>query len=227
MQRDARHGFLRRMQDKLRIEAARTEAQRDALTGLFNRRRLEAVFARLAAQSSKLHAAVLMIDVDHFKQFNDQNGHLSGDVCLRRIADLLLGAIRKEHDLVVRFGGEEFLILLPGTKAADASRVADRIRTEIEALGILHADGTKPVTVSIGVAVGEISAGSPESLIAGADAALYSAKQAGRNRVWPPPLPAPAEGLAEGLEGDQREGVGNAFQDLQTLGDEMADVAVV
>ena len=226
MQRDARHGFLRHMQDKLRIEEARTEAERDALTGLFNRRRLEAVFARLATQTPKRPAAVLMIDVDHFKQFNDQNGHLAGDLCLRRIAELLPSLIRKEDDLVVRFGGEEFLVLLPATTAEDASRIAERIRAEVEALGILHADGGMRVTVSIGVTVDEITAGSPSGLIAGADAALYAAKQAGRNRVWPTPLTVPKD-LPESLEGDEREGIGHSLQDLQPFGDEVADVALV
>ena len=227
MQRDARHGFLRRMQDKLRIEEAKTEASRDALTGLFNRRRLEAVFAELATVSPELPVAVLMIDVDHFKQFNDQNGHLAGDLCLRAIADLLVGVARKDRDLVVRFGGEEFLVLLPATLADDALRIAERIRSEIEALGIRHADGKTGVTVSIGAMVDDMSAGSPKTLIAGADAALYAAKQAGRNRVWPPPLPYPAEDLSESLEGDESKGVGHALEHLQPLRDEVADVAVV
>ena len=227
MQRDARHGFLRHMQDKLRIEEARTEASRDALTGLFNRRRLDAAFAEMAAESPELPVAVLMIDVDHFKQFNDQNGHLAGDLCLRAIADLLLCLVRKDRDLVVRFGGEEFLVLLPSTSPDDALRVAERIRVEIEALGIRHADGKTVVTVSIGAIVDDMRAGSPETLIAGADAALYAAKQAGRNRVWPPPLPYPAEDLSESLEGDEGEGVGHALENLQPLGDEVADVAVV
>ncbi|MCE7027640.1 GGDEF domain-containing protein [Jiella avicenniae] len=227
IQRDARHGFLRRMQDKLRIEEAKTEASRDALTGLFNRRRLEAVFAELALGSSSSTIAILMIDVDHFKQFNDQNGHLAGDLCLREIADLLVRLTRRDRDLVVRFGGEEFLVLLRSTSPDDALRIAERIRMEIEGLGMRHADGETAITVSIGAMVDDVRTVSPETLIAAADAALYAAKQAGRNRVWPPPPPDPAGDLSESLEGNEREGVGHPLQNLKPFRNEVADVAIV
>ena len=130
-----------------------------------------------------------MIDVDQFKRFNDENGHLAGDVCLRRIAEVLTQIFDGKDDLVVRFGGEEFLVLLTGIEQPHAVRLAERIRTEIEALGIVHADGTTHVTVSIGVTAGAICQGVQNALISGADAALYAAKQAGRNRVWPPTAP--------------------------------------
>ncbi|TFF25307.1 GGDEF domain-containing protein [Jiella endophytica] len=227
MQRDARHGFLRRMQDKFRIEQAQTAAERDALTGLFNRRRLTRVFDDLAGRPSGVQTAALMIDVDHFKRFNDENGHLSGDLCLKRIATLLLTLVRSDEDLVVRFGGEEFLVLMTRTGHLDALRIAERIRGEVEALGILHADGETCVTVSIGVTAGTLGSDIEDDLIAGADAALYDAKQAGRNRVWPRPLAATRKALAKGLEGNEGEGVRNTVENLQPFGDEMADVAVV
>lgn len=186
MQRDSRHGYLRRMQDRLRIEAAQTAAERDVLTGLYNRRRLARAFDQLVDGSTSRTVALLMIDVDQFKRFNDENGHLAGDVCLRRIAEVLTQIFEGNDDLVVRFGGEEFLVLLTGIEQPHAVRLAERIRTEIEALGIVHADGTTHVTVSIGVTAGAICQGVQNALISGADAALYAAKQAGRNRVWPP-----------------------------------------
>ncbi|MBO0903994.1 GGDEF domain-containing protein [Jiella sonneratiae] len=227
MQRDARHSFLRRLQDRLRIEQAKTEAERDALTGLYNRRRLDALFQELAEKSPELPLAVLMIDVDHFKRFNDENGHLAGDMCLQQVADLLVRLVRRDCDLVVRFGGEEFLVLLTAALPDDALRIAERIRGEIEALGILHADGVTPVTASIGAMADTLLSSAPEDLLAGADAALYVAKTAGRNRVWPPDTPLDEPASAEGLEGDKRKGVRHAVENLQAFGDEMPDVAVV
>ncbi|MBO0663574.1 diguanylate cyclase [Jiella sp. MQZ9-1] len=185
MQRDARHGFLRRLQEQLRFESAQTAAERDALTGLYNRRRLDTAFARICNAETDEFAAILMIDVDHFKRFNDENGHLTGDQCLRRVARVLLDAVRSKDDLVIRFGGEEFLILLPATSLAEALMIAERIRCEVEQLTILHADGATRVTVSIGAMASRLRPGMQDSLIADADRALYEAKQAGRNRVWP------------------------------------------
>ncbi|MBP0616192.1 GGDEF domain-containing protein [Jiella mangrovi] len=227
MQRDARHGFLRAMQDKLRVDQAQTEAELDVLTGLYNRRRLDAVFGDLEATTSHLPVAVLMVDVDHFKRFNDENGHLAGDACLKRVANALLGKVRKDQDLVVRFGGEEFLVFLVNMLPENALMIGEELRAEIEALRIFHADGKTPITVSIGVMSDRISRGAQESLIAGADAALYSAKQAGRNQIWPPCAERRSDELAEGLESDEREGVRDAIKNLQALGDKMANVAVV
>jgi diguanylate cyclase (GGDEF)-like protein len=128
--------------------------------------------------------ALLMIDVDHIKLFNDRYGHVEGDVCLRRVGKLLEDA-KGSHDLPARYGGEEFTLLMPGASLDQALAVAERLRRTVEELNIKHADCPNGrVTVSIGVA-----AMSPErernsgALIEAADAGLYSAKRRGRNCV--------------------------------------------
>ena len=191
MERDARHSFLRRLQDSLRRSEAEIEASRDPLTGLFNRRRLEEKVEELWGQSDDQVSpiATLMIDIDHFKAFNDRHGHLVGDLCLKRVANVVAELARID-DLAIRFGGEEFLLLLPRTSLSNAIRIADRLRRAIEALAIPHETlgGSKVVTASFGVMAGAISAHTAEELIRGADDALYAAKRDGRNRVWPPLL---------------------------------------
>jgi diguanylate cyclase (GGDEF)-like protein len=130
--------------------------------------------------------ALVLLDVDHFKAFNDRHGHPAGDACLRRVATLLAGAARRPTDLVARIGGEEFAVLLPHQDATDAEAVAQRCITMLDHAGIAH--GASPVaahvTCSAGVAdaAGLGEAADPAQLLAAADAALYRAKQAGRHR---------------------------------------------
>ncbi len=169
----------------LRLEALATT---DALTGLANRRvlqeRLEREIQRAARSRKEL--ALVMIDVDHFKRYNDNLGHLAGDDCLRQVAAALRTAASRPADLVARYGGEEFAILLPETPAAQAAVIADTVRQTILKLGLPHPSSpTAPyVTISAGVAGVLPAAGSePAELIAAADAALYLAKQGGRNRA--------------------------------------------
>jgi diguanylate cyclase (GGDEF)-like protein len=128
-----------------------------------------------------------MIDFDHFKLFNDRYGHAGGDICLKRIAACVNAELRSGEDLAVRYGGEELLVLLPGTEASEVMRIAERIRCLIEALGIAHeaVGANNVVTVSCGVAAAPPSTVSALELIAAADAALYAAKRNGRNQVWP------------------------------------------
>jgi len=130
-----------------------------------------------------------MIDIDHFKRLNDRYGHGTGDLCLKRLAALLLAELRKTDDLAVRYGGEEFLLLLPGLNMVDAIRLADRIRKSIESAAIPNeGSGMRGVvTASFGVAASSTSDLSSVELIAAADQALYAAKSKGRNQVWPPP----------------------------------------
>lgn len=190
MEQDIRFGFLRRLQDQLRREAAEKISKQDALTGLANRRMLDEVVTGLWADGARDHilAAVVMIDVDHFKPFNDRYGHAAGDKCLVRVAGLIAGQLKSQQDLAFRFGGEEFLLLLPGTEMSDAARIAERLRLEIENVAIPHEDlGPRGVvTASFGVAAGPVSAHSFAELLSAADAALYAAKGNGRNQVWPP-----------------------------------------
>jgi diguanylate cyclase (GGDEF)-like protein len=150
----------------------------DPLTGVFNRRGLDLV---LPAESEG-EVSVAMCDLDRFKSINDQFGHAAGDEVLRRVARLLATVIRS-GDGVIRWGGEEFLLVLPGVELGRARRVVERARSWVENEAIeLQPEHLVPVTISVGVA--QRRAGEPrETLIARADEALYAAKNAGRNRV--------------------------------------------
>lgn len=168
-----------------RQAASAQHARLDSLTGLFNRRWLDENLPDLVQQH---HAQVqpltlLMFDIDRFKSFNDTFGHLSGDQALIAVARTLQSHIRN-GDQVARFGGEEFVLILPLTATTDASHIAGRLRHAIRRTLIIGHEGTSlpGVTVSIGLA--ECVPGEPtESLLARADAALYQAKQSGRNRL--------------------------------------------
>ena len=160
-------------------------ATTDPLTGCLNRRalteRLEAELDRVRRYG--LATSILMIDLDRFKQINDRWGHLVGDSVLRQVGDVLRREVRSV-DSVARYGGEEFVVVLPETAAEGALTFAERIRARIEAHDFAEAGDPVLVTVSIGVAgVGPSESGDPESLIALADAALYRAKNGGRNQV--------------------------------------------
>jgi diguanylate cyclase (GGDEF)-like protein len=167
--------------------SASDRANRDGLTGLNNRRRLNETlnieWKRARRQAGVL--SFLMIDVDAFKQYNDTYGHLRGDECLRRIASVLLSSVNRPGDMVARYGGEEFCALLPATDAQGAVFIAHQIGAAIRADRIAHAGSANGiVTVSIGVATCRPNVGTRfEDLIDAADQALYRAKDAGRNRV--------------------------------------------
>jgi diguanylate cyclase (GGDEF)-like protein len=162
----------------------------DGLTGLANRRRFDEVLAAECARAARLQQplAVIMLDVDHFKKFNDHYGHQAGDACLVRVAHALAAGTRRAGDLTARYGGEEFSIVLPNTGLEEARHIGDALRAAIEALEIAHAGAPAgQVTISVGVA-GRIAqpgqgAADPDALMRAADAALYRAKDAGRNRV--------------------------------------------
>ncbi len=187
----------RDLEEKVRLRTLELEAANrkledlsstDALTGLANRRRFDAVWElewqRALRQGFAL--AVAMIDVDHFKDYNDHYGHQAGDDCLRRLAQVLAAASQRSGELAARYGGEEFVIVLPGVNAEDAMANAERIRSAVQALNIVNAVDIPAgmLTVSIGVACRVPTAhDSPASLLRAADAALYEAKHQGRNRV--------------------------------------------
>jgi diguanylate cyclase (GGDEF)-like protein/PAS domain S-box-containing protein len=166
-------------------EALRTQSVRDALTGLYNRRYLEEVLDReiRRAGRSGLSMGILMIDLDHFKRFNDTYGHDAGDAVLRETAAFLLKSVRAE-DFVCRFGGEEFVVILP-TADMDGSQVrAEKLRSGMRELAILYqGKSLGMVTISVGVAAFSEHGASPKELMAAADAALYQAKRGGRDRV--------------------------------------------
>ena len=173
----------------LRAEAGRQRAEQlattDALTGLLNRRRFTALgeLELRRARRSGHSVAMLLLDIDHFKSVNDTHGHAAGDTVLTSVAECCSERLRP-YDTLSRLGGEEFAILLGGVAEASALQVAERVRAGVEALAISLADGAvvRP-TVSVGVAVGQGDALSLDSLLDGADRAMYAAKQGGRNRV--------------------------------------------
>lgn len=151
----------------------------DPLTGLANRRRLDADLQALTTGTGAVdRVAFLMVDIDHFKQFNDEYGHPTGDELLRRVARTIAAAVRAV-DVVYRYGGEEFSVLLPDATAEEAQLVAERVRSSVAAAPVPAGGG---VTVSVGLAASDRN-GTGLDLLAAADAALYDAKHAGRNRV--------------------------------------------
>jgi diguanylate cyclase (GGDEF)-like protein len=174
------------LQRSVRHTRLLNEARADSKTGLLNsatwEREAVAEVARAVRTSSPL--AVALLDLDRFKQINDTYGHLIGDEVLRQIADTMTGVLR-EYDVAGRFGGEEFVMLLPQTRAPDAFKIADRVRARIARQPIVTISGEQvEVTVSIGVAA--LDAGSSRELtdlLAAADAALYRAKASGRDQV--------------------------------------------
>ncbi|MDN0081276.1 GGDEF domain-containing protein [Crenobacter sp. SG2305] len=155
-------------------------AERDALTGLYNRRALLGLAERQVGQQALL--AVLMIDLDHFKTINDRYGHAGGDAALRQFAERLSQCCRR-GDLIGRYGGEEFCVVLPGTSVSEAQRVAERLRTAVAAEPVAFGEHRIALTVSIGLACLRPDLDRLEPLLAAADAALYQAKRGGRNRV--------------------------------------------
>ncbi len=165
-----------------------TQANQDGLTALSNRRcfdqMLEIEWNR--ARRDKRSLALLMIDVDHFKKYNDCYGHLAGDDCLRQIAQQLLGVINRPGDVAARYGGEEFVVMLPNTDAAGARLVGERLLLNLSAASITHADNQPLglVTLSIGISATVPGPGASTSALAlAADKALYEAKESGRNKV--------------------------------------------
>lgn len=180
--------LMSRMQHALEQARARYAhlSATDPLTGIANRRRFDEFFAAEWSrhQRTRRPLALILLDVDHFKQYNDRYGHPAGDAILRRIAAHLAGMARRPGDLVARYGGEEFVIVAADTPLRGAVKLAEQLRTSIAALGIPH-DGmpTGHLTVSLGVAVMDALPLSQEALLGQADHALYQAKARGRNQV--------------------------------------------
>ena len=182
---------LARVRSQLRIQQ-RTSllldlVRRDPLTQLANRRRFEEALAKECrrAERNGSSLSVLFVDVDYFKAYNDTWGHSMGDECLRRVATALKNTLRRGGDLVARWGGEEFVAVLPDTEQQGANVVAERCRSATEALKLPNAgSAVEPhITISVGVITARGSALSVDELVRAADRALYRAKEGGRNQV--------------------------------------------
>jgi diguanylate cyclase (GGDEF)-like protein/PAS domain S-box-containing protein len=166
-------------------EALRTQSVRDALTGLYNRRYLEETLEREMRRAARATQSlgILMIDLDHFKKFNDTYGHDAGDAVLRETGASLSKGIRAE-DFVCRFGGEEFVVILPTADPETSRARAERLRTKLRELTIMYqGKSLGMITISVGVAAFPAHGTSPRELMAAADAALYEAKRGGRDKV--------------------------------------------
>jgi two-component system cell cycle response regulator len=172
-------------QDRLRADLGRALelALTDSLTGLYNQRYLIRHLRGLLTASPEREVAVLMLDVDHFKQVNDEYGHAVGDRALRAIGETLRANTRV-FDSLARYGGEEFVVVLPGSNPDEAVAAAERLRAAVEGMTFAPVPGRLyRLTISIGVACGGSGTETPEALLREADVALYAAKRAGRNRV--------------------------------------------
>lgn len=172
---------------KRQSDAMRELTLTDALTGIANRRSFNDAFdnewRRCVRSGTPL--SVIMIDIDHFKNYNDAYGHQAGDHCLQQVANAMRHCAGRPPDMLARYGGEEFVVLLPNVEASGAETVAQRILLEVRRLAIPHRMSTVSdiVTVSIGAATQAPSeGGNPEMLIRTADSLLYEAKKSGRNR---------------------------------------------
>jgi len=181
-------------------ERLRTQSVRDHLTSLFNRRYMEETLERelRRAQRNSVPLSVIMVDVDHFKRFNDDHGHDAGDALLAELGRLLRGQVRVE-DVPCRVGGEEFAIVMPGAAAKDALRRAEELREAAHRLRIVHRGvSLGAVSISLGVAAYPEHASAPDALLHASDSALYRAKREGRDRVVVSDAiaPPPAESAA-------------------------------
>jgi diguanylate cyclase (GGDEF)-like protein len=166
----------------------RSQTFSDGLTGIANRRHFDVAMERehRRARRNGVPLSLLMIDIDHFKAYNDHYGHQKGDQCLIQVAAALAAMLKRSSDLMARYGGEEFAMILPDTDSTQAALMAESIRARAQELALPHAHGGDAgvVTVSIGVATRRADAQLDiEALIGAADRALYQAKRSGRNRV--------------------------------------------
>lgn len=180
LQRAVRHGYLA-------TQAMNESAHRDSLTGIHNRRMFDEHVARVWQQAARENVplGLLLIDLDHFKAFNDSHGHQGGDTCLAKVASLLPQVARRPLDLAARYGGEEFIVLLYDARREQVEEVCIQLHAALKHAAIPHeASATGEVTFSIGAACVTPQAGRhPEGLIQLADEALYAAKERGRNRT--------------------------------------------
>lgn len=189
-------GFMFDISERKRTEERVLSLQReleelsfkDGLTGVANRRMFDAVFERewSSARRTTLPLTVILLDIDFFKEYNDRYGHLAGDDCLRQVAGALAAAALRPRDFFARFGGEEFVMVLPETDAESALTVAERLRAIVLELGIAHEGSAVAPNVTVSLGIGTIVPApddDPQQFLGYVDKLLYKAKQTGRNRT--------------------------------------------
>jgi diguanylate cyclase (GGDEF)-like protein len=210
--READALFAQRLSEQLGLaranfrlrETLRFEAMQDSLTGLFNRRFLELSLKREFARAAReqTNVAVMMLDVDHFKRFNDVHGHDAGDIVLCQLGQVLTESCRAA-DLACRFGGEEFTMVMPGSTREAMTARAEHLLGRVRAMQVVsHGQLLSQITVSIGIAFFPEHGEETTKVIQAADQALYAAKRAGRNRVVVSgTIPASAAEVGEGAGG--------------------------
>ena len=177
-------GYAREKQQVVALETLSRQATHDPLTGLFNRRYLDQIlYGEIAhARQSNSLVGILMADVDHFKQINDRYGHKAGDLILQKLGELMKGCVRTA-DIVCRYGGEEFVIVMPGASEKTVDKCAEEIRSRFETLCILFQNHKIHATISLGAAIYPLHGSNVDEVFINADRAMYQAKQKGRNRV--------------------------------------------
>jgi diguanylate cyclase (GGDEF)-like protein len=196
-ERDDRLNWLLHLRERLLLQDLENANQQlqdasrsDMLTEVANRRHFDEHLAEVWEQVRRDggEVALMMIDVDHFKAYNDRYGHPAGDACLKAVASALRRRLRGPGDLIARYGGEEFIAVLGGTSLQTVHGAAERIRRGIEGLNILHATSSTHAVVTVSIGVATMTPSSPGAsttrLISAADEALYRAKEGGRNRVF-------------------------------------------
>ena len=192
MQRDERFAFLQRVREETLRRNAERQSLHDPLTRLGNRRSLQLAAEDLwsTARQDGRSVAVILVDIDNFKRFNDSQGHTRGDECLFEIGTLIAELVRETQDVAVRYGGEEFLVLAADVTTTTAFEIAERLRMKVKAAGIRHPENPPSgvVTTSLGVAAADTATATLQELIEAADIALYEAKRCGRDRSHVSPV---------------------------------------
>ncbi len=188
-QRDEAYRALHALQKELEIKNAELErlSSLDGLTGIANRRIFDQFIENECSRAARegTPVSLVLIDIDHFKVYNDNYGHQGGDDCLRKVAQAMAATVKRPSDLVARYGGEEFAVVMPGTDKEGAANIAEVLRSGVDAMNLEHAHSTTAdhVTISLGVStLIPVDSTTSNELVARADEALYRAKEAGRNQ---------------------------------------------
>jgi diguanylate cyclase (GGDEF)-like protein len=191
---ERRRGYVREKEQVVALETLSRQATHDPLTGLFNRRYLDQIlYGEIAhARQNDSLVGILMADVDHFKLINDKYGHKAGDLILQALSGLMKSCVRSA-DIVCRYGGEEFVIVMPGASAQTVSRCAEEIRAKAQELCVTFENEEIHATLSLGAAIYPLHGLNVDEVFVRADRAMYRAKQDGRNRVIISPLESGSE----------------------------------